>query len=134
MKNTSIPLDICFINEAGKVISVYQGVPESEELISESSEFIAYVIEVNANSGIKAGDQTSLGETIEETDPDEDESLEDEYPDLPVNHLIIYGSDGQPQGYLQGGERIFSRKRQQHKMARTCKSFCCWKKSSCNSF
>ena len=23
---------------------------------------------------------------------------------------MIYGSDGQPQGYLKGGERIFSRK------------------------
>lgn len=110
MHDTLIPLDICFINEQGIVISVKQGVPETDDLISESSEFVAYVIEVNQNSGIKAGDQTSLGETIEETDPDEDESLEDEYPDLPINHLVIYGSDGQPQGYLQGNERIFSRK------------------------
>lgn len=110
MKDTTIPLDIIFVNESGVVISVKQGVPESEELITESSEFVAYVIELNANSGIKPGDQTSLGETIEETDPDEDESLEDEYPDLPVNHLVIYGSDGQPQGYLRGNERIFSRK------------------------
>lgn len=110
MKNTTIPLDIIFVNESGKVISVKQGTPESEEIISESSEFVAYVIELNANSGIKSGDQTSLGETIEETDPDEDESAEDEYPDLQVNHLVIYGSDGQPQGFLEGGERIFSRK------------------------
>lgn len=110
MKDTTIPLDIIFVNEQGKVISVKQGEPMSEELITESSEFVAYVIELNANSGIKPGYQTSLGETIEETDPDEDDSLEDEYPELKVNHLIIYGSDGQPQGYLKGGERIFSRK------------------------
>lgn len=110
MHDTLIPLDICFVNEQGVVISVHQGVPETDDIISESSEFVYYVIEVNQNSGIKAGDQTSLGETIEETDPDEDESLEDEYPDLPINHLVIYGSDGQPQGYLQGNERIFSRK------------------------
>lgn len=110
MKDTTIPLDIIFINENGIVISVKQGVPESEDLISESSEFVAYVIELNANSGVKAGDETSLGKTIEETDPDEDESAEDEYPELQINHLIIYGSDGQPQGYLSGGERIFSRK------------------------
>ena len=112
MKDTHVPLSICFINEQGKVISVKKGTPESEELLTEDSEFVAYVIEVSQNSGIKAGDQTSLGETIEETDPDEDESLnsEDEYPDLPVNHLIIFGSNGQPQGYLRGGERIFSRK------------------------
>lgn len=104
MKNTPIELDICFINEQGKVISVKKGTPESEELLTEDSEFVAYVIEVSQNSGIKAGDQTSLGETIEETDPDEDESL-----NLPENHLVIYGSDGQPQGWLRGGERIFSR-------------------------
>lgn len=110
MKDTTIPLLICFINENGKVISVHEGQPESEDLISESSEFIAYVIEVNAGENINQGDQTSLGETIEETDPDEDESAEDEYPDLQINHLVIYGSDGQPQGMLQGGERIFSRK------------------------
>ena len=110
MKDTTIPLDIIFVNEKGTVISVKQGTPESEDYISESSEFIAYVIELNANSGIKAGDQTSLGKTIEETDPDEDENAEDEYPDLQINHLIIYGSDGQPQGFLSGGERIFSRK------------------------
>ena len=110
MHDTSIPLDIIFVNEKGIVISVKQGIPETDDLISESSEFIAYVIEVNTNSGIKPGDKTSLGETIEETDPDEDESLEDEYPDLQVNHLVVYGSDGQPQGFLKGNERIFSRK------------------------
>ena len=87
MKNTSIPLDIIFVNENGVVISVKQGTPESEDLITESSEFVAYVIELNAGSGVKPGDQTSLGETIEETDPDEDESAEDEYPDLQVNKL-----------------------------------------------
>lgn len=108
MKDTTIPLDIIFVNERGIVISVKQGTPESEELLTESSEFVAYVIELNANSGVKPGDQTSLGETIEETDPDEDESLEDEYPDLPTNHLVVYGPDGLPQGYLKGNERIFS--------------------------
>ena len=110
MKDTTIPLDIIFVNERGVVISVKQGTPESEDFISESSEFIAYVIELNANSGVKAGDQTSLGETIEETDPDEDENAEDEFPELQVNHLIVYGSDGNPQAQLQGNERIFSRK------------------------
>ena len=107
MHDTLIPLDICFVNEQGIIISVHQGVPETDDIISESSEFVYYVIEVNQNSGINAGDKTSL---VEETDPDENEDLEDEYPELPVNHLVIYGSDGQPQGYLQGNERIFSRK------------------------
>lgn len=102
MKNTHIPLLICFINEEGKVISVHEGVPDTEDPIEESSEFISYVIEVNSGENIKPGDQTSLGSEEEQDDFEA-------YPDLKVNKLVIYGSDGQPQGYLQGGERIFSR-------------------------
>ena len=105
MKNVEIPLDIIFVNQDGVVISVRQGVPNSEEYITESSEFISCVIEVNANSGIKAGDKTDLFEEYE----DEDEDLED-HPELSVNRLYVYGSDGEVQGTLQGGERIFSRK------------------------
>lgn len=107
MKDTTIPLLICFVNENGKVISVHQGIPMSEEPITESSEFVAYVIEVDANENIHPGDQTSLG-MKEEVDEDEDE--EDEYPELGVNKLYVYGSDGDVQAVLQGGERIFSRK------------------------
>lgn len=97
MKDTTIPLLICFINEDGEVISVHKGEPLSEEPITESSEFVAYVIEVNVDENIKEGDQTSLGQ-------------EDNYPDVEVNRLYIYGSDGNVQATLQGGERIFSRK------------------------
>lgn len=97
MKDTTIPLLICFINEDGEVISVHKGKPLSEEPITESSEFVAYVIEVNVDENIKEGDQTSLGQ-------------EDNYPDVEVNRLYIYGSDGNVQATLQGGERIFSRK------------------------
>ena len=102
MKDTHIPLLICFINEEGKVISTHKGIPDTEDLITESSEFIAYVIEVNEGENINPGDQTSLGT---EEEPDDFNA----YPELKVNKLVIYGSDGQPQGYLQGGERIFSR-------------------------
>ena len=107
MKNVEIPLDIIFVNQDGVVISVKQGVPNSEEYITESSEFISCVIEVNANSGIKAGDKTDLFE--ENNEDDEDEDFED-HPELNVNRLYVYGSDGEVQGALQGGERIFSRK------------------------
>lgn len=110
MKDTTIPLLICFINENGKVISVYQGTPMSEEPITESSEFIAYVIEVDANENIHPGDQTSLGMKEEVDEDEEDENEEDEYPELGVNKLYVYGSDGDVQAVLQGGERIFSRK------------------------
>lgn len=93
MKDTLIPLDILFINESGKVISVQKGTPMSEELISESSEFIAYVIELNADSGINKGDETSLGKRT----------------DVEPDKLYVYGSDGNVQATLQGNERIFSR-------------------------
>lgn len=110
MKDTTIPLLICFVNENGKVISVHQGVPMSEEPITESSEFIAYVIEVDANENIHPGDQTSLGMKEEVDEDEEDENEEDEHPELGVNKLYVYGSDGNVQATLQGGERIFSRK------------------------
>lgn len=106
MKNVDIPLDIIFVNEQGVVISVKQGIPNSEEYITESSEFISCVIEVNSNSGIKAGDRTDLFEELNNTEEDE----EDTHPELGVNRLYVYGSDGSVQAELQGGERIFSRK------------------------
>lgn len=111
MKNTEIPLDIVFVNQDGVVISVKQGEPLSEELIIEDSEFISCVIELNANSGVKAGDKTDLFEELNNTETEEDEEDEiDEHPELGVNRLYVYGSDGSVQAELQGGERIFSRK------------------------
>ena len=111
MKNVDIPLDIIFVNQDGIVISVKQGVPNSEEYITESSEFISCVIELNANSGIKAGDKTDLFSEINNiNEENEDEDEEDTHPELNVNRLYVYGSDGEVQAELQGGERIFSRK------------------------
>ena len=123
MKDTTIPLDIIFVNQDGVVISVKQGEPLSEELITESSEFVSCVIELNINSGVQAGDKTDLfeeltSEEIPETtsvevieQPEESEEFEeDEYPDVSINALHVYGPDGDIQAYLQGGERIFSRK------------------------
>lgn len=117
MKDTEIPLDIVFINQDGIVISVKQGTPLSEEPITEDSEFVSCVIELNINSGVKPGDKTDLFEELaSEEAPEEepmeevdDESEEDEYPDISVNRLHVYGPDGDIQAYLQGGERIFSR-------------------------
>lgn len=111
MKNVDIPLDIIFVNQEGTVISVKQGVPNSEEYITENSEFISCVIELNANSGVKAGDKTDLFSEINNINEEvEDEDEEDTHPELNVNRLYVYGSDGEVQAELQGGERIFSRK------------------------
>lgn len=92
MKGTLIPLDIIFINEDKEVISVVQGEPESEELLSESNVF--YVIEVNKNSGISEGDELDF------EDEDKDNT--------PI--MKVLAQDGTTQMDLWGGERIFSRK------------------------
>ena len=111
MKDTEIPLDIIFVNQDGVVISVKHGEPLSEEYITEDSEFVSCVIELNANSGVKAGDKTDLFAELNNTETEESEEDEiDEHPELGVNRLYVYGSDGNVQAELQGGERIFSRK------------------------
>lgn len=89
MEDTLIPLDIIFINEDCDVIKIQQGVPENKEMISSPNTF--YVLEVNAGSGIKIGD---------ELDYDEDE---DDSP------MYVIGPNGERQAKLIGGERIFSR-------------------------
>lgn len=94
MKDTLIPLDIIFIDEDMEVISVAKGEPNNEELIIE--EDVAYVLEVNQNSGIEEGDELDI----------EEEKDEDDKP--PV--MKVLAPDGSTQMDLWGGERIFSRK------------------------
>ena len=95
MKDTYLPLDIIFVGSDNKVISVKQGVPESDELLTENN--VAYVIEVNKESGIQPGDVVKF-ENQEEQENESEQSGE----------LQILGSDGQVQATLQGSERIFS--------------------------
>lgn len=99
MEDTYLPLDIIFIDSDKEVISVKQGEPESKDFISEKG--VKYVLELNKDSGVEAGD-------ILEIDGEDDFS-EDEV-ELEPNKMYIIGSDGTPQAELQGGERIFSRK------------------------
>lgn len=88
MQNTLIPLDIIFINEDDEVIKVVQGIPNNETPIVVQDTL--YVLEVNANSGIKEGDELEI---------------EDDGPIMKV-----LAQDGTSQMSLFGGERIFSRK------------------------
>jgi len=104
MKDTEIPLDIIFVNQDGVVISVKQGKPLSEEEITEDSEFVSCVIELNINSGVKPGDKTDLFDDIQSEDSKIEESPTGN------NELHVYGSNGEVQAVLSGGERIFSRK------------------------
>lgn len=92
------PIDIIFINSNYEVTAVELGEPKSDEIIeciADEDELIIYVLETNANSGIKVGDEFEI----------EDEDVDDEE----VNKMYIIGSDGNPQFELIGGERIFSR-------------------------
>ena len=91
MKDTEIPLDIVFINEDLQVTKVHAGQPEDETLISQPDTM--YVLEVNANSGIKEGD-------ILEFDEDDE--------DAPV--MWVLAQDQSKQMPLWGGERIISRR------------------------
>lgn len=99
MKNTPIPLDIIFIDDDREVISVKEGIPNTEDYISEKK--VKYVLELNRNSGVEVGDILKISKN--------DDFAEDEELDLDPNKLYIIGPDGKPQAELFGGERIFSR-------------------------
>lgn len=111
MKDTSIALKILFINKEGVVISVHDGEPLSEDLITEDSEPIYWVIELNQSENISQGTYTDLAirEEPEAEPEDDDDSEEDEHPEIKVNKLYIYGPDGEVQAEIQAGARIFSR-------------------------
>lgn len=119
MKDTSIPLDIIFINANGEIIKVSKGEPFSEEMITCDGQPMMAVLEVSQNSGIKEGDTVELSDEIEvdkednlqeNFDAENDESFDETlFPELKPNTMYILGSDGAPQGELQGNERIFSR-------------------------
>lgn len=91
MKDTDIPLDIIFIDEDLEVISVAKGEPNTEDAHVEDD--VAFVLEVNQNSGIKAGDELDFA------------------PDKKVDSkkMLVLNSEGGTQMELDGGERIFSR-------------------------
>jgi hypothetical protein len=63
MRNTPLPLDIIFIDKAGRVISVGQGKPYSEDFIPAGG-VAAHVVELNqgeaARIGLKKGDTVKI--------------------------------------------------------------------------
>lgn len=93
MVDCEIPLSIIFIGSDKKVISIKDGVPNSEEYISEDNS--QYVLEVNPTNEISIGDELVLEDSSEEQELESDK-------------LYVLGSDGTPQATLQGSERIFS--------------------------
>ena len=92
MKNTKIPLDQIAINDDDEVVLVYTAQPEDETLVPFMN--AKYILEVNANSGIVEGDEFEI----------------DDSDDLNKYVMKVLAPDGSTQMYLQGGERIVSRK------------------------
>lgn len=92
MQDTTIPLDLIFINEELEVTQVLQGEPNSEEMLEGRA---AYVLEVNQNSGIKVGDELTFNPT--------DKKINDK-------KMLVIGPNGEVQMELESGEKIFSRK------------------------
>ena len=92
MKDTKIPLDQIAINDDDEVVLVYTAQPEDETLVPFMN--AKYILEVNAESGIVEGDEFEI----------------DDSDDLNKYVMKVLAPDGSTQMYLQGGERIVSRK------------------------
>lgn len=89
MHNVPFPLDLVFMDDEFNVLDVKRGEPEDDKIEGIAS----YVLEVNADSGIKKGDDAEFD--------DEDSH----------NYVMkVLRPDGKPQMLLEGGERIVSRK------------------------
>lgn len=92
MKDTKIPLDQIAINDDDEVVLVYQAQPGDETLVPFVN--ARYILEVNQGSGIVEGDDFDI----------------DDSEDLDKYVMKVLAPDGSTQMYLQGGERIVSRK------------------------
>ena len=89
MHNVPFPLDLIFLDDEFKVLDVKRGNPEDDRIEGIAS----YVLEVNADSGIKIGD---------------DAELDDE--DTHKYVMKVLNQEGGSQMLLEGGERIISRR------------------------
>ena len=89
MHNVPFPLDLIFMDDEFKVLDVKRGNPEDDRIEGIAS----YVLEVNADSGIKKGDEA-------------------EYDDEDSHKYVmkVLDPDGNSQMNLFGGERIVSRR------------------------
>lgn len=92
MKDTKIPLDQIAINDNDEVVLVYKAQPEDETLVPFMN--AKYILEVNQDSGIVEGNDFEI----------------DDSEDYDKYVMKVLAPDGTTQMYLQGGERIVSRK------------------------
>lgn len=104
MEDTSIPLDIIFVDEYGEVIKKSSAKKFSKTPIE--AEDVLYVLEVNINSGINIGD---VIEELESEEDSEEDFSDEEKEMISGNKMLVLDSNGDVQYKLEGGERIFSR-------------------------
>lgn len=89
MHNVPFPLDLIFMDDEFKVLDVKKGNPEDDKIEGIAS----YVLEINANSGVKKGDEAELDD-------------EDTHKYV----MKVLNPEGETQMNLFGGERIVSRR------------------------
>lgn len=89
MHNVHFPLDLIFMDDEFKVLDVKRGEPEDDKIEGIAS----YVLEVNAGSGIKKGEEADLDDS-----------------DTRKYVMKVLDPKGETQMSLEGGERIVSRK------------------------
>lgn len=99
-EDMSFDIDLLFLNPEGNIVDKQFGKAGSEDPISPTNLApdmpVAYVIELNANSGANVGDEVDL----------EPEEASDEE----VDKLYVLDENGKPQYELLAGARIYSRK------------------------
>lgn len=94
-ENMSYDISILFCSN-DEIVDIQCGKAGSQEpIVPNTSNNIDYVIELLPNDTLSIGDEIDL-------DPEEVSQEE-------IEKLYILGSDGQPQGIISSGSRIFSR-------------------------
>ena len=102
MEDTSIDLDIIFINSDFEVTSVNSVKANDPRPIPDKANNAQFVLEVNYKSGIKVGDKLENKDLFEDFSDEEKEKIS-------KSKMLVLDENGNVQMKLEGGERIFSR-------------------------
>ena len=106
MEDTSIDLDIVFIDSEGVVTSVHSVKAKDSNPIEDEANNAQFVLEVNINSGIKVGDEL---EDYSDEEPEDEDFTDEDKETLSQSKMLVLDENGNVQYKLEGGERIFSR-------------------------
>lgn len=106
MEDTSIDLDIVFIDSEGNVTSVHSVKAKDPNPIEDDANNAQFVLEVNINSGIKVGDEL---EDYSDEEPEDEDLTDEDKETLSQSKMLVLDENGNVQYKLEGGERIFSR-------------------------